>query len=79
MVGIYGTFKLNKVQINKLRTKAPALFDEVVDGKRVPIEFDDLYMVVPNTPADPVEIRYTQHLESDRYLGDITFEAAWRL
>jgi len=73
MIG--GPFTLNKRQVNKLRKQFPALFSEVIDGKRVPIEVEDIHIIVPQSPSDPVEV----HSAPGRWLGDITFEAAWRL
>jgi hypothetical protein len=69
------TYTLNKKQVNKLRKQFPALFEHVVGGKRVPIEVEDVHLVLPDSPSDPVEV----HCAPGIWLGDIPFSAAWRL
>jgi hypothetical protein len=69
-------FSLNKRQVNKLRKQFPALFQEVVGGKVVPIDAKDIHIALPEPgQTDLVEV----FCAPGRWLGDIPLKAAWRL
>ena len=68
-------YTLNKAQERKLRKRFPALFEEVIGGKRVSIEVEDLYIILPSDPSGLVEV----HCAPGRWLGDISFEEAYKL
>jgi hypothetical protein len=68
-------YTLDEKQVKKLRKEVPVLFYNIVNGKRVEVEAEDVYIVLPKTFDGLVEV----HCAPGVWLGDITLDVAWML